>query len=167
MSPILPYRLALSYRPALALPAPRIAGLLPAHVPERPPSDAYRQAGTSSRPYVFIDPALDALPDAIRAQFDRLAKMLLGAAAGLLADERAENEFNLAANAFRQQIATLYHATVLGEPKPSSASPIEAHRQRAFARLDRIRTEAEVHLAQVREQARREWAAFHTQEESQ
>ena len=166
MGSILSYRLTVSYPAFLALPAPAIAGLLPARVPDRPQADTHQRTATPSHPYVFDDPALDALPDAIRTQFDRLAKMLLGAAAGLLADERAENEFNLAANAFRQQIANLYHVSILGEPKPASASPVEAHRQRLNAKLDRIRAESKDHLAQAREQAARDFATYHAKEES-
>jgi hypothetical protein len=87
--------------------------------------------------------------------------MLLDATAGLLADERSEAEFDLAANAIRQQVTMLYHTGILGDPKPPIASPFAAHRQRLAQTVEQLADESKRHLAETNARIDRELAAIH------
>jgi hypothetical protein len=140
--------------PRLALPAPKIAGLLPARVGADP-------CVSPPTPFVYSAPSLAALPQPVRTRFDALARMLLDATVALLADERSEAEFDLAANAFRQQVTTLYHTSILGDPKPPVTSPFAAHRQRLAETVERLADESKRHLAETNARLDRELAAIH------
>ena len=146
-----------SYSPFLALPAPKIAGLLPAHVGVDPP------VGPPPKAFVYDDPGLAALPDKTRAAFDTLLTTLVTAAVGLLADELTEAEFALVNSAFLRQVTALYQNTIIGDPRPAvGASPFAAHRQQLDEKIDQMVAQSKVHLAETRERIARELAAMHT-----
>jgi len=92
----------------LLLCAPKIAGLLPA--PKGQPLPV---------PFVYADPGLAGLSEKTRAEFDKLLTTLVEATVGLLADEFSEAEFALASGTFLRQVKGLYHASIIGDPRPS------------------------------------------------
>ena len=150
---------SLSYSPFLALPAPKIAGLLPARVGASPRFDPPK-----SKPFVYDDPGLAALSDKTRVQLDKLLTTLLEATVGLLADVFTEAEFALANGTFVRQVAALYHGAIIGDPKPAAASPFAARRQQLDEKIDVLVAQSKVHLAETRERIARELAALHAQE---
>lgn len=146
---------SLSYSPFLALPAPKVAGLLPAPKPQPPPS-----------PFVYVDPGLAALSEKTRAALDRLLTTLITATVELLADEINEAEFALANGTFLRQATALYHTTIIGDPRPAT-SPFAARRQRMDGKIDAMLAQSKVHMAETRERIARELAVMHAREHGQ
>ncbi len=149
---------SLSYSPFLALPAPKIAGLLPAHV-------AGTTHGSSPTPFMYTDPRLADLSDKTRVDLDRLVTTLLKATVGLLADEYSEVEFALANGTFLRQVTALYHGAIIGDLKPTN-SPFAHTRQRMDEKIDGLLAQSKVHLAETRERIAYELAALHAEEEA-
>ena len=156
---IVPQSPRVLYSPFLALPAPKIAGLLPARVGADPP------VGSSQpKPFVYADPQLAALSDKTRAAFDKLLTTLVAASVGLLVDDLTEAEFALANGTFLRQVTALYHDAILGDPKPAVTSPFAVHRQQLDEKIDAMVAQSKVHLAEARERVARELAALHGRE---
>ena len=147
----------LSYSPFLALPAPKIAGLLPA----RTGPDA---CVCPSRPFVYTEPRLADLSDNIRPTFDRLLMTLVSATIGLLSDEIGEAEFALAHGTFLRQVRALYYDTFIGDPRPAAVSPFAEVRKRLDEKMEQMQAESRANLAEARERIARELAARHAVE---
>ncbi len=147
---------SLSYSPFLALPAPKIAGLLPAHV-------AGMTHGSSPTPFTYTDPRLAELSDKTRTELDKLMTTLLKATVGLLADDLNEAEFAIAGGTFLRQVAALYHGAIVGDLKPTN-SPFAHSRQRIDAKIDQMVAQSKVHLAETRERIAQELAALHARD---
>lgn len=137
----------LSYSPFLALPAPKIAGLLPAPKPPAPP-----------KPFVFDDPHLADLSVKSRAQLDMLLTTLIKATVGLLTDAFSETAFELANATFARQIKALYQGAMVGEISVAS-SPFAQSHQRLYEKIEAMTAQSKVHLAEARERIARELAA--------
>ncbi len=149
---------SVSYSPFLALPAPKIAGLLPAHV-------AGTTHGSSPTPFTYTDPRLGELSDKTRIELDKLVTMLLRATVGLLADDLGESEFAIAGSTFLRQVVALYHGAIIGDLKPTN-SPFANTHQRMDEKIEGLLTQSKVHLAETRERIAYELAALHAGEEA-
>ncbi|MHB8627896.1 MAG: hypothetical protein ACYDBJ_10780 [Aggregatilineales bacterium] len=147
---------SVSYSPFLALPAPKIAGLLPAHV-------AGTTHGSSPTPFTYTDPRLAELSDKTRIEFDQLVTTLLRATVGLLADDLSESEFAITGGTFLRQVVALYHGAIVGDAKPMT-SPFAHTRQRMDAKIDQMVAQSKVHLAETRERIAHELAAMHARD---
>ena len=147
--PILQQPASLSYSPFLALPAPRIAGLLPAPKVEPPPA-----------PFVYNDPRLAALSDKTRADLDKLVTTLLKATVGLLADDLNEAEFAIANGTFLRQVKVLYRGAAIGDT-PFSTSPFSHARQRLDEKIEGMLAQSKAHLTETRERITQELASLH------
>lgn len=146
-----------SYSPFLALPAPKIAGLLPARTGPDPRVQPLR-------PFVYAEPRLADLSDNTRLTFDRLLTVLTTATIGLLSDDLTEAEFALANGTFLRQVRALYHATIIGDPRPVPASPFAQARKRLDEKMEQMQAESRANLAEARERIARELAARHAAE---
>jgi hypothetical protein len=158
----------LSYSPFLALPAPKIAGLLPAHVGPDP-----QVRPSPPKTFVYEDPRLAALSDKTRLEFDKLLATLIKTTVGLLANELNEAEFGIANGTFARQVTALYHSAIVGDAKsltavrgkPAIASPFTSRRQQLDEKIEEMMAQSKVHLAETRERIARELAAMHARED--
>ena len=155
---IVPQFAAVSYSSFLALPAPNIAGLLPARA-----ESLHRNAPRKAEPFTFADPRLVDLSDKTRVEFDKLAATLLRATVGLLTDDLTESEFALTGSAFLRQAVALYHGAIIGNSKPVD-SPFARARQRLDDQLADRLTQSKAHLVETRDRIACELAALHTEE---
>ncbi|MHB8626763.1 MAG: hypothetical protein ACYDEO_11215 [Aggregatilineales bacterium] len=155
---IVPQSPCVSYSPFLALPAPNIAGLLPAQA-----ESLHRGDKLKAEPFTYIDPRLADMSERTRTELDKLVTTLLKVTVGLLVDDLSESEFAIAGGTFLRQVETLYHGAIVGDLKPIN-SPFTHRRQRMDAKIDQMVAQSKVHLAETRERVAQELAALHTRD---
>ncbi|MHB8629414.1 MAG: hypothetical protein ACYDEO_24835 [Aggregatilineales bacterium] len=147
-----------SYSPFLALPAPKIAGLLPAQ------AESLQRGNTlKAEPFIYANPRLADLSDKTRIDLDKLVTTLLKVTVGLLADDLSESEFAIASETFHRRVKALYHGAIIGDAKPMT-SPFAHTRQRMDAKIDQMVAQSKVHLAETRERIAHELAAMHSRD---
>jgi hypothetical protein len=151
---------SVSYSPFLALPAPKIAGLLPAQAESLQRSDTPKV-----EPFTYADPRLADISDRTRVELDKLVTTLLRATVGLLVDDLGESEFAIAGSTFLRQVAALYHGAIIGDLKPTN-SPFAQTRQRMDEKIEDMLAQSKAHLAETRERIAYELAALHAEEEA-
>ena len=95
MPRIVPQSVPASYCPMLALPAPKIAGLLPAHVPSSMPP---------STRYVFASPALDDLSNQQQNRLFDATEMLLDIAVEFMRGTFNEDALRAAETVFHRAV---------------------------------------------------------------
>lgn len=110
MRPIVQQSAFVSYSPFLALPAPKIAGLLPA------------TTGTSQQSppgFTYTNPHMAELPDDRRERLFEVARTLLDVAVGRALGEFNDHALNTA--------LTLFRSTVTGQPsRPANPAQYNA-----------------------------------------
>jgi len=148
---------SVSYSPFLALPAPKIAGLLPAQ------AESLHRSKLKAESFTYADPRLADLSDKTRLDLEKLVTTLLKATVGLLADDLSESEFAIVGSTFLRQVAALYHGAIIGDFKPTN-SPFAHCRQRMDAKIDQMVAQSKVHLAETRERVAQELAALHARD---
>ncbi len=155
---IVPQFASLSYSPFLALPAPKIAGLLPAQA-----ESLHRSDPPIVQPFIFADPRFADLSDKTRIELDKLVTTLLRATVGLLVDDLSESEFASAGSTFLRQVTALYHGTIIGDLKPTN-SPFARTHQRMDEKMAEMLAQSKAHLAETRDRIAYELAALHAEE---
>ncbi|MHB8627848.1 MAG: hypothetical protein ACYDBJ_23650 [Aggregatilineales bacterium] len=158
MQRIVQQSVSLSYSPFLALPAPKIAGLLSAQA-----ESLHRSDKLKTEPFIYTDPRLADLSDKTRVELDKLVTTLLKATIDLLVDDLGESEFAIASETFHRRVKALYHGAIVGELKPTN-SPFAQRRQRMDAKIDQMVAQSKIHLAETRERIARELAALHARD---
>jgi len=152
---ILPQSLSASYcPPPLMLPAPNIAGLLPANVHSEPPPPL--------RPteLIYDDPRLANLLPWAFADFRREVLSFLEAAVSLLSGECDRRQFAEANIRFNGQIALLYNLLV--PPDQQAPLPIAKTRAEMDEEIDAIRQRARQRLIDQYEATTQRQAARRT-----
>ncbi|MHB8627524.1 MAG: hypothetical protein ACYDBJ_28935 [Aggregatilineales bacterium] len=144
----------------LALPAPKIAGLLPAQA-----ESLHRSDTPKAKPFIYADPRLADLSDKTRIDLDKLVTTLLKATVGLLADDLSETEFVIAGETFHRRVKALYHGAIIGDLKPMN-SPFAQARQRMDEKIEDMLALSRTHLAETRERIACELAALHAEEDA-